>query len=146
MEINKNLIVIKEKNDSDKFSLLNELCNLLYENGVISSQKKFFDFVKNREEDMSTGFGYGLAIPHGRSEYVKKFDFAIMLIKDGVDYDAIDRKPVHIIFLAAIPSKEGNLYQKKLSQISSFFRDEKNRNEIFNANNKIELIKILERI
>lgn len=146
MEINKNLVVIKENNKEDKFSLLDELCNLLYRNKIILSKENFFEIVKSREEDMSTGFGYGLAIPHGRSNEVNTFDFAIMLIQNGVDYNAIDGKPVNIIFLAAIPSKEGKLYQTKLSRISSFFRDKNNRDEIFNVKDKTELIKILERI
>jgi len=119
---------------------------LLYQNHRILSKEKFFEIIKSRENDMSTGFGYGLAIPHGRSEEVKSLDFAIMLIKNGVEYNSIDGKPVKIIFLVAIPSDEGKLYQTKLSKISSFFRDRNNRDQIFNVKDKSELIKILERI
>lgn len=146
MEINKNLIVIKEKTDADKFSLLEELCNLFYKNGIVSSQKKLFEIIKKRENDMSTGFGYGLAIPHGRSKDVIKMDIAVMLIRDGIEYNAIDGKPVKIIFLVAIPDTDNNSYRTKLSQISSFFRDKNNREQIFNVKDKTELIKILQRI
>jgi PTS system nitrogen regulatory IIA component len=56
----------------DKNGVLKELVGVLKENGVVEDEEGFLEVVKRREEEFSTGIGYGVAIPHGKSSLIKK--------------------------------------------------------------------------
>ncbi len=72
-----------------------------------------------REELGSTGIGKGIAIPHGRSLVVNKLELVVGRSKEGVNFNAMDGKPVHLFFLIVAPPQDpGNLYLMTLGRIA----------------------------
>ncbi|KRM09063.1 PTS sugar transporter subunit IIA [Paucilactobacillus suebicus] len=105
--------------DTDKKSVIAKLVDALYETGEITDKKEFIDDVYFREEEGITGIGNGLAIPHGRNEFVKNSSFAIATLKQSVEWGSIDDEPVKVVILLA-DSLDGkpimlDKFMKKLS-------------------------------
>jgi mannitol/fructose-specific phosphotransferase system IIA component (Ntr-type) len=77
--------------------------------------------IRRREELGSTGVGRGIAIPHCRSLAVSRLRLAFGLHTRGLDYDAIDGRPVHAFFLIVAPPVEvANQYLQVLARIAQF--------------------------
>ena len=80
--------------------------------------------LKRRENLGSTGIGRGIAIPHCRSLVVNKLRVAFGRKTDGVDFKAIDEKPVHFFFLIVAPPLEvSNQYLPVLGKIAQFSKE-----------------------
>lgn len=72
-----------------------------------------------REELGSTGIGKGVAIPHGRSLVVDKLEVVVGRSAAGVDFNAIDKKPVYLFFLIMAPPQDpGNQYLITLGRVA----------------------------
>ena len=76
-----------------------EMVNLLAKNGAVTDAKKVLDAVLERESTRTTGIGNGLAIPHGKSTGTKDLVMAIGKAGTPIDFQAIDGRPVNLIWL-----------------------------------------------
>ena len=108
----------------DKEEVLNTMVDLMDKSGKISDKKLYLDAVKAREEEGTTGVGNGIAIPHGRCSGVKKAGLAAMSIKGGVEYNALDSKPVDLVFLIAANEDSGNVHLEILSKLATMLMDD----------------------
>lgn len=117
----------------DKKSCLTEMVEFLADNDVILSSENFLNSILEREELMSTGIGRNVAIPHARSKDVKQFKIAIYILDNELEFNSIDDEPVKAVFMIAVPENMKEEYMKILSKMSNFFRDEENRNRLFNC-------------
>ena len=80
--------------------------------------------LRRREALGSTGVGRGVAIPHARSLVVDRLRLAFGRHADGIAYDAIDARPVHIFFLIVAPPVElSNQYLPVLGRIAQFVKE-----------------------
>ena len=104
---------------SNKDGVLDELVRLLQMDDAASQQ--LARLLKRREGLGSTGVGRGLAIPHCRSLAVSRLRLSFGLHTAGVEYDAVDRRPVHVFFLIVAPPNEvSNQYLPVLGRIAQF--------------------------
>jgi len=88
------------------------------------SDAMLFKMLKRRENLGSTGIGRGIAIPHCRSLVVNKLRVAFGRKPDGVDFKAMDDKPVHFLFLIVAPPLEvSNQYLPVLGKIAQFGKE-----------------------
>jgi mannitol/fructose-specific phosphotransferase system IIA component (Ntr-type) len=88
------------------------------------SEGILFKMLKRRENLGSTGVGRGIAIPHCRSLVVNKLRVAFGRKPEGVEYNAIDNKPVHNFFLIVAPPLEvSNQYLPVLGRLAQFAKD-----------------------
>jgi PTS system nitrogen regulatory IIA component len=88
------------------------------------NQAMLFKMLKRRENLGSTGIGRGIAIPHCRSLVVSKLRVAFGRKKGGLDFKAIDEKPVHFFFLIVAPPLEvSNQYLPVLGKIAQFSKE-----------------------
>ena len=88
------------------------------------SQGMLFKMLKRRENLGSTGIGRGIAIPHCRSLVVNKLRVAFGRKKGGLDFKAIDEKPVQCFFLIVAPPLEvSNQYLPVLGKIAQFSKE-----------------------
>jgi mannitol/fructose-specific phosphotransferase system IIA component (Ntr-type) len=78
--------------------------------------------VFEREADRSTGIGRGLAVPHCRADAINTFHVGVAILKEGVDWDALDGRAVHFVFLVIGPADQPEAYLQLLSQISRLIR------------------------
>ncbi len=130
----------------DKLTCLQDMVALLAENEIISSKENFLTKILEREEMMSTGIGKKIAIPHARSNAVTKLSIVFFRIKNELDFEAIDDEPVNLIFMIAIPESMNKDYMKILQAISNFCHDNKNIDQLYNAETAVEANLILSRI
>lgn len=77
-----------------------------------------------REKETSTGIGNGVAIPHARITNIKESIISIARIEKGIDWNAIDRKPVHLVFMIVTNAVEDRKYIKLLSRLMLGLKDE----------------------
>ena len=87
-----------------KSDVIKQMVALMVKQGNIQDREAYEKSVFAREEEPTTGIGDGIATPHCKSDAVKKPGLAAMVLPDGVEYDALDGQPVHIIFLIAAPN------------------------------------------
>ena len=107
---------------TEKDEVLKELISLL---GLDEkSEAMLYKMLKRRENLGSTGIGRGIAIPHCRSLVVQRLRVAFARKPDGVDFKAIDEKPVHNFFLIVAPPLEvSNQYLPVLGKIAQFAKE-----------------------
>jgi nitrogen PTS system EIIA component len=104
---------------STKDALLDEMVGLLRLDERAALQ--LTRLLKRRELDGSTGVGRGFAIPHCRSLALSRLRLAFGVHRAGIEYDAVDHKPVHIVFLIVAPPNEvSNQYLPVLGRIAQF--------------------------
>jgi PTS system nitrogen regulatory IIA component len=115
--------VIADLRGRTKKEVLTELVTALQVDGVISNVKETVAVILEREKLGSTGIGEGIAIPHGKMKGIDRILCAFGRSKEGVDFDAIDKKPVHILFLLLAPEDSAGLHIQMLSRISRILRD-----------------------
>jgi len=96
--------------------------------------KDFLTSVLEREKKSSTGIGAGIAFPHGRINGLNKPLIALGIVNDGVDFDALDKKPVKIIFLFLFPGNRHDLGVKTQAVFARFLAKQENINIILNSN------------
>ena len=77
-----------------------------------------------REALGSTGFGRGFALPHVRLEGLQSMFGLLVRLAKPIEYDAIDQKPVDVLFLLLIPVNKGTEHVKALAAVSRSMRDE----------------------
>jgi mannitol/fructose-specific phosphotransferase system IIA component (Ntr-type) len=95
-----------------------------------------------REEIMSTGIGFGIAIPHARISSVKEMVFAIGISKEGIEFDSFDGSPVRLVILVAAGVQQHREYLKLLSRIMTVIKQGDNKDRIMNASSPEEIINI----
>ncbi|TAJ33116.1 MAG: transcriptional regulator [Reyranella sp.] len=86
-------------------------------------ERKLFDRLLERERLGSTGIGGGIAIPHGRLTTIAKPHGLFARLAHPVDFDAIDERPVDIVFLLVTPEGAGADHLKALARVSRLLRD-----------------------
>lgn len=128
-----------------KEEVLEKIVDLMCEKGNIADKSEYLYAVKLREEEGTTGVGDGIAIPHGRCNAVKEPGLAAMVLPKGVEYDALDDEPVHLIFLIAAPATGGDAHIEILSKLSTMLMDDEFTKSLRNAGSREEFIEIIDR-
>lgn len=127
-----------------KKEVLDQMVALMAKSGKISDVETYRKGVYAREEESTTGIGEGIAIPHCKSAAVTKPGLAAMVLKDGVDFDALDGEKVHLIFLIAAPDTEDNVHLDVLSKLSVLLMDESFTNGLKQAGSVDEFLRVID--
>lgn len=127
-----------------KEDVLNQMVSLMVKSGKIADEETYRKGVFAREEESTTGIGEGIAIPHCKSAAVKKPGLSAMVLKNGVDFDALDGEKVHLIFLIAAPDTEDNVHLDVLSRLSVLLMDENFTNGLKQAASVEEFLKVID--
>lgn len=99
--------------------------------------------VEERESVLTTGIGFGVAIPHARSAAVKELTVVGGVSQTAVPFDAIDGEPVRLFFLIVGPDESAGLHVKILSRIARLVRRENVRQRLIEARTPDEFYSIL---
>lgn len=110
----------------DRATILDQLCQRLYEEGNVSDKAAFLEAVWQRETLSETGFEQGVAIPHGKSAVVARPAFAVARVTQPVrDWPTMDgEEQVELIFLLAVPFGDDAGHLRLLSTLSLSLMDE----------------------
>ncbi len=107
--------------------------------------KSILQQVNDREQKMTTGIGGGVAIPHARVEDLNDFAFGVMIAKKGIDFEALDKKEVHVIVMILSPYYKVKEHIALLSKISYFLTESKNFTAITEATDPSQIADILKK-
>lgn len=109
------------------------------------NEQMLFKMLKRRENLGSTGIGRGIAIPHCRSLVVQNLRVAFGRKKEGLDFKAIDDKPVHFCFLIVAPPLEvSNQYLPVLGKIAQFSKESDVPERLLQITSPAEFMQLLE--
>ncbi|MDF2473563.1 MAG: fructose transporter subunit [Anaerocolumna sp.] len=128
---------------SNKAETLDKMVELMVQSGNISDKEKYKKGVYAREAEGTTGVGEGIAIPHAKTDAVKRPGLSAMVIGNGVDYDSLDGNPVDLVFLIAAPNSKENVHLDVLSRLSVLLMDENFTSSLRKASTKEEFLDII---
>ena len=116
-----------------KTDAIGELVQVLTGSGDVTDAKAVLDAVLEREATRTTGIGNGLAIPHGKCQGTKDLVMAIGKAGTPIDFQAIDGRPVTIIWMLASPPDKTGPHIHALARISRLMTIDKFRHAMLNA-------------
>ena len=124
--------VLKARNS---FEAIGELVEHLVSVGTILPEvaESIAAAVKQRENSMSTGIGFGLAIPHAATPLVHEIVLAFGRSLTGIDFDSVDKQLVQHVVLIITPAGEKQKHLVALARISRLFHDRAIRAALENA-------------
>jgi len=135
--------IISELEAVDKNSIVKEMGEVLAKSGDITDKDTFIQGIITREEVESTAVGDGIAIPHTRGEFCKQLSVSIGRSTTGVDFGAIDSKPVYIIFMIAAPELANKQYLQVIAKIARFLRHPDNKKAIMDAPDAASILDVI---
>lgn len=128
----------------DKEGVLRELVSLAAETGKITDELAILKAVRERENLCSTGFENGAAIPHprqGHPDIVKELVAVFGRAVKGIDFEALDEKPVQLFFLLCAPTDSEHL--RALAKLSRFLKKEQVRKSLLEAKTPDEVLAVI---
>lgn len=136
-----------ELKGSTKDEIMNEMVGMLEQAGALHDPQAYKAALYDREEQGSTGIGFGIAIPHGKSDSVKVPQVAFGVKKSGVDWDSMDGEDANLVFMIAVPeSYAGNEHLKILQMLSRKLIDDDFRESLLNTFTVPEVLTLLETV
>ena len=136
--------ILLDLTEPDKTKLLHFLCTKISELYHDVDPQQFFADIMKRENDLSTGIGNHIAIPHAFTEHGKKIHL-LFAMHNGIEFDSLDGKPVNIIFLLAIPPQDTKLYASFLNNASQLMRSRELREALMNARSTEDVITLFQK-
>lgn len=121
--------------------LTDALCNYY----KLPYRKEILHDIIEREKVKSTGLGNGLAVPHGRVDLLDRLYVAFARSDKGIEWQAMDNKPVHYIFFIVGPTKLENEYLEALGDISRIMMRHDVREGIHTARKAEETITLIKK-
>lgn len=115
--------VVADLRATSKKHALQELAEIAAEVTGLEA-RAVFDVLLERERLGTTGIGNGIAIPHGRMPQLDQLYGVFARLSKPIDYDAIDERPVDLIFLLLAPESAGADHLKALARVSRLLRDQ----------------------
>ncbi|OPA24179.1 PTS mannose transporter subunit IIABC [Bacillus cereus] len=127
--------------------IIDEMIRKLNYTGALHSETGFKQAIMMREEESTTGIGMNIAIPHGKSEVVKKPSVVFGIKQSGVDWKSLDGTEAKLIFMIAVPIESaGNEHLKILQMLSRKLMDDNYRERLLSVQTKEEAYKVLDEI
>jgi arginyl-tRNA synthetase len=129
--------MIVELQSNDRWKTIEELVDYLVSAGQLNPEHRssILESVRKRETSMSTGIGSGIAIPHASTPLVSDVVSVIGHSKGGIDFNSLDRKPVHTVCLFLVPAGEFQKYLHALANIAKGLHNAEFRDSLISSSN-----------
>jgi PTS system nitrogen regulatory IIA component len=125
--------------------VLEEFVEALKKRGVISKKRSILDELLKREKLKSTGLEKGIAVPHALVENIKEPILALALVKKGVNFESLDKKPTHVILLLLGNKNNPSLQLRWLAHICRLVKETKFVEAVKKARTSREVCSILKK-
>jgi mannitol/fructose-specific phosphotransferase system IIA component (Ntr-type) len=140
----KDNLFLASLNAGSKEGAIAELLDLFVQEKYIRNRDIVLEMLHQRETLGSTGIGKGVAIPHGRTTAALDVLIAFGKSDQGIDFDSIDGKPVHLFFMViAPPNDDGNVYLPILGSLVTILNEKANRDKLMNVGTFQEFLSII---
>jgi fructose-specific phosphotransferase system IIA component len=125
-----------------RFEAIRELAAVLEDDDAVRDPKRLVADLIRREKQASTGIGKGVAVPHVHEDSIERQLLAVGISREGIDFQAIDASPVHIVALLATPSKHQKQHMELLAGLSRLLQHEEIRRQLVQAKDATEVVGI----
>lgn len=132
-------LVINNAAGGSKKRTLEYISGLINEATTETEQESVFSGLIERERLGSTGIGEGIAIPHCRLDTIDKATAVFLKLTQPIDFDAIDRKPVDMLFALVVPTHCCDEHLETLAELASLFSESENRDLLRKCQNADDL-------
>jgi mannitol/fructose-specific phosphotransferase system IIA component (Ntr-type) len=138
--------ILPEMKATERWSAIVELVELLVTKSQIKAEDRdvVLGALRAREETMSTGIGFGIAIPHASSDRVGKVVAAFGRSSTGIEFDALDNAPVRFVVLFVVPKDQFQTHLRTLAAIAKFLNDRNVRERLGTAISAGDILAIFE--
>jgi PTS system nitrogen regulatory IIA component len=129
-----------------KQEVIEELVNTLISAGSLEKKykNKVIEILMAREALGSTAIGQGIAIPHGKCEFVKKLVGCLGISRRGINFDSLDGEPAYIFFMLIAPLDSAGPHLKALARISRLLKDKFIRDSLKSVKDEKAILKIIQ--
>ena len=127
----------------NKEDALLEMVDTIIRGGLNLDETSILEILKQRESLGSTGIGEGVAIPHGKISTLNDIVIAFGRSVNGISYDSLDGKPVHLLFLLLAPENSAGQHLKILAKISKMLKEPDFRKKLLKTRSQNDLYKII---
>lgn len=125
-----------------KKEIIETMLELLVKTENIPNRAKLLEELLEREELSSTGIGDGIAIPHRLSDNVNETMMVFGRSVEGLEFKAVDKKPVHLFFLVVGNKNSAMEHLRVLSKLSRLLHDGTFRDKLMTAGSAEEIIEV----
>jgi len=136
--------IIEELKSKTKKEVLFELSEAFARGGLNVDCDAMVEVLMEREKLGSTGIGEGIAIPHGKLTGLENLIVSFGRTTEGIDFDSLDGKPVHIFFLLMAPENSAGQHLKALAKISRMLKEEDFRKELMDVKTSDDIYDLIE--
>jgi PTS system nitrogen regulatory IIA component len=126
----------------DKEGALREMVDVIASSPLVTDKAEFLRAIMEREKIISTGVGIGVALPHVKIASVKDFVIAIGRSSKGIDFQALDEKPVHIVVMIGASDTQAGEFLKVLARFVLKLKDKEFRRAVMLAKSNDEIKQI----
>lgn len=141
--INEELVDLSINADS-KMNAINILADRINQTGRLYDYLGYVESVVERETLTTTGIGFGIAIPHGKSSYVKETTIAFGRLNNKIDWQSLDGENVGLVFLLAVPEEcQGDQHLKIIAGLSRKLIHQEFRDTLEQASSNQEIVDLL---
>ena len=139
--------ILPEMQATERYAAIAELVNLLVARGKIAEadQETVLAALRAREETMSTGIGFGIAIPHASSDKVTQVVACFGRSSAGIEFESLDNAPVKFVVLFVVPKDQFQTHLRTLAAIAKFLNDRTVREKLATATTSAEILSIFEK-
>jgi len=127
-----------------KNEVIEELVDLASRSTMVRDRDEALRAVLEREKLVTTGVGYGVAFPHAKTRALKGIVIAFARSNEGIDFQAMDKKPVQLFFLIAAPEDAIGAHLNVMARLSFLMKSEENRQKLLAARTAGEVFMILD--
>ena len=138
--------IVPEMKAGERWAAIDELVEQLVEHGKVrkDDREQVWESIKQREQTMSTGIGFGIAIPHASSDKVGEVVAAFGRSSTGIEFDSLDGQPVYFIVLFVVPKDQFQTHLRTLAAIAKFLNDKTVRDELRSARDAEQILRVFE--
>ena len=138
--------ILPELQSDERWAAIAELVDILVTSGKVHEAERadVMKSIRQREETMSTGIGFGIAIPHASSDKVPEVVAAFGRSRKGVQFDSLDGQPVFFIVLFVVPKDQFQTHLRTLAAIAKFLNDKAVRDDLGNASDAGGILRVFE--
>ncbi len=126
-----------------KEEIISNMATLMAERNLINNEEKIKTAIWEREKVFSTGIGEGVALPHARLVEAKEPVLCFFRLKNSVDYDSPDDKPVQLLFLELTADNDDGMHLNLMAQVTRFVSQIKNRQKLLDCQKEEEVHHIM---
>lgn len=138
--------IITRLTGTKRNEILGELMDALVAAGKVPAEHRdaFVDRAIKRENRGSTGFGYGVAVPHVKTPDTDQLHIAIGISDAGIDFKALDKEPVHSVFLLISPEERPEEHIDAMEAIFGHLSRDQFRRFLRQAESKEDILTLLD--